>query len=286
MNRIIICFLLCFSVFCLDFVAADDNCDETCEQVKFDKVKSATSGLRETCDEMKSKIDSLEAMLETLEDERKWTLAFKVEAGSHICAHCAWSKPVAVNPQSYLEAIDLKKPCGCAFVNHDVLANWTLHFQSKMTQVSLSFWNRTDADLVRVASVLFDGRGSDAASWFKRSRISDSSFEDLHKKGVLQGDDDHELLQLSGGERTSFSIQGAHTKACDGSDYFIQNATGWMMVAQKAPLCLASDPAAAAAAAAAADSRFPQLIYTEDRTAGSWGGDSVRYADVMTIFVR
>ena len=32
--------------------------------------------------------------------------------------------------------------------------------------------------------------------------------------------------------------------------------------------------------------KFPKLIYTEESVAGKWRADSVRYADLMTIFVR
>jgi len=276
MSQIMIMFfLLCCSVFCFQFVLAEDNCDETCEQIKFDKVKTATSGLRETCDEMKMKIDALEEMLETLEEERKWTLAFKVEAGSHICVSCAWNQPAAFNPQSYLEAIDLKKPCGCSFVNHDVLGNWTSHFQTKMTQVSVSFWNRTGDEVIRVASVLFDGRNSDSKTWFKANRVQDSSFDLLPTNA--------EGFHLRGGEKTSFSIQDNHPFACDGKDPDeVFNASGWMMVAEEAPPCLRTDPTAASTLSGP----FPQMIYTEDRGSGKWGDDTVRHADLITVFVR
>ena len=55
--------------------------------------------------------------------------------GSHICVSCAWSNPATHHPQTYMQAVDLKTPCGCAFVNHEVLSDWDQLFQSKMTQV-------------------------------------------------------------------------------------------------------------------------------------------------------
>lgn len=310
--------LVCLALFFTDVTRGEDNCDETCEQIKFDKVKTATQDLRETAKAMEAKIDSLENMLELLEDERKWTLALKVEAGSHICVHCAWSNPAAVNPQTYLQAIDLKKPCGCAFVNHDVLTNWTQLFQSKMTQVSISFWNRTSDDVSRVASALFDGRDSTSASWFHEDRLRDSSFDDL--KAVKKEAVDEKLGQaasqrgrkfLQEGERISFAMGASDPYSCDqasspsssstssSSSNSSQAARGWMMVAQRTPHCVASDYELARISGAisgefdtgallppAPKLRFPAFLYVEDSGAGEWSGAHVRAADVMTIFVR
>lgn len=276
-RRILIVFALCVSASSFDKAAAtaDDHCDETCEQIKFHKVKSVTSDLRETCKEMEKKIDSLETMLESLEEERKWTLAFKVEAGSHICAHCAWTNPTTVNPQSYQEAIDLKKPCGCAFVNHEILSNWTElfrlnNFNQQLTQVSMTFWNRTATAVTRVASVLFDGVDSKADSWFAGKRLRDSSFRDLKNARNVSTSRLAPLstntFRLINEERISFSVGDGRL---DGS--------GWMMVNESMPLT---------ASTMKERLRFPRLTYVEDDEIGSWNGTDVRHADLMTIFVR
>jgi len=276
-RKVLILFALCISARLFDQAAAtaDDHCDETCEQIKFHKVKSVTSDLRETCKVMEKKIDSLESMLESLEEERKWTLAFKVEAGSHICAQCAWTNPTTVNPQSYQEAIDLKKPCGCAFVNHEILSNWTElfrldNFNQQLTQVSVSFWNRTkrevtrvasEVEVTRVASVLFDGVDSKVDSWFDRKRLRDSSFQDLKNDSRLI-----DVFRLTSEERISFSIGNGRL-----------DGVGWMMVNESMTLTASTRKERL---------RFPLLTYVEDDKIGSWNGEDVRHADLMTIFVR
>lgn len=274
-RRILIVFALCMSASPFDQAAAtaDDHCDETCEQIKFHKVKSVTSDLRETCKEMEKKIDSLESMLESLEEERKWTLAFKVEAGSHICAQCAWTNPATVNPQSYQQAIDLKKPCGCAFVNHKILSNWTElfrlnNFNQQLTQVSVSFWNRTETEVTRVASVLFDGVDSKADSWFAGKRLRGSSFQDLKNARNVSTSRllDSNMFRLINEERISFSIGDGRL---DGA--------GWMMVNESMTLTASTTKERL---------RFPLLTYVEDDEKGFWNGEDVRHADLMTIFVR
>lgn len=320
-SRIALVFCVCLFFFHADVAQGEDNCDETCEQIKFDKVKEVTNDLRSSCREMEGKIDSLESMLESLEDERKWTLALKVEAGSHICVSCAWSNPATHHPQTYMQAVDLKTPCGCAFVNHQVLNDWDQLFQSKMTQVSVTFWNRTADDVVRVASALFDGRDSRAQgrdSWFQENRLLDSSFEDLkdishfsHKKGRFFTENEEMfsfaisasgLAHCQSGEggatggpkaETLSEIAGPEPESSVNEGFveatwkFVGNATGWMMVAQKTPECV--DGATLARLTGAMDrrpTRFPAFLYMEDAGAGPWNGPQLRAADFMTIFVR
>ena len=49
-----------------------------------------------------------------------------------------------------------------------------------VVQVSVSFWNRTNDEVIRVASVLFDAYNSNSKNWFSRDFLRSSSYDDLN----------------------------------------------------------------------------------------------------------